>query len=364
MDTLGIAKITSIVATAVFAALGITKEFKDKQSGRVTKWGKIAIGGICISLLISLYAYHKDAEKDALNLKRAQIEAQEAKRRYNETKDSLEAARKVLNETFSRADRQVDLQNNTLRETSKLKGEFRQTFLELEKKQRDMLKAQKAALNAEDQIRHWQLREAFPLTPLTISFTKAYSLDDPCFSRYRARLEKTSPKLYLDRPLSVRKFIQSEVKLAGEELPKPDDDACHSSLIWEKTRFKFKGDGSNIPLEFECSQGDASYSVNIGANAILKTVVCRDLLPLSRDTLTISAVDLVGQTLTWASFSRVPFQYFDTGYIWMGENRWKMAKISLAFPYNRSRLRSIGIPDGANSVFLSARTLGLERIFP
>src|SRR5436305_14424440 len=101
MDTLGIAKITSIVATASFAALGIIKDFKDKPSGKVTKWGKIAIGGICISLLISLYTYYQDAKKDALNLKSAQVEATEAKRRYNETKESLEAARKVLNETFS-----------------------------------------------------------------------------------------------------------------------------------------------------------------------------------------------------------------------------------------------------------------------
>ena len=63
-----------MIATGAFGALGLLTKYKDDQ-GKITKWGKIALGGILISSVISLSLYIIETSKAKTAAIKAQIEA-------------------------------------------------------------------------------------------------------------------------------------------------------------------------------------------------------------------------------------------------------------------------------------------------
>jgi hypothetical protein len=67
-------KITSMIATGVFGALGLLTKYKDDQ-GKITKWGKVALGGILISSGISLGLYILETSNAKASAIKAQAEA-------------------------------------------------------------------------------------------------------------------------------------------------------------------------------------------------------------------------------------------------------------------------------------------------
>ncbi len=48
MDFVSAWKASSIVLTGAFGILGLLTEFKEKQTGKITRWGYISLGGIVI----------------------------------------------------------------------------------------------------------------------------------------------------------------------------------------------------------------------------------------------------------------------------------------------------------------------------
>jgi len=71
---LSIIKVFSIVASALFGALGLLTEYKD-SAGKVTKWGRIALGGVLLSALVAFVTQALEGSQATKAAKRARAEA-------------------------------------------------------------------------------------------------------------------------------------------------------------------------------------------------------------------------------------------------------------------------------------------------
>jgi hypothetical protein len=61
MDFVTLWKASSIVLTGCFGILGLIKEFKDKNTGRITKWGRVSLVGILLSTSLGVVAQLKES---------------------------------------------------------------------------------------------------------------------------------------------------------------------------------------------------------------------------------------------------------------------------------------------------------------
>jgi hypothetical protein len=60
MDWLFIWKEASIVATGAFGVLGLLTEYKDKETGKITRWGRISLIGVVLSTMGGVAAQFKE----------------------------------------------------------------------------------------------------------------------------------------------------------------------------------------------------------------------------------------------------------------------------------------------------------------
>jgi hypothetical protein len=58
-------KASSIVLTGAFGILGLLRDFKDKQTGKVTRWGYVSLAGILISTCLGVAAQLKEDLDDS-----------------------------------------------------------------------------------------------------------------------------------------------------------------------------------------------------------------------------------------------------------------------------------------------------------
>ena len=63
-----ILQLTALALTAVLASIGITQEYRHKKTGKITKWGMIAVLGAVLTFMFSvalqvLQTAHNDKEK-------------------------------------------------------------------------------------------------------------------------------------------------------------------------------------------------------------------------------------------------------------------------------------------------------------
>jgi hypothetical protein len=63
MDFPSIWKAASILITGAFGVLGLVKDFKDKTTGKITKWGRISLTGILISTALGVVAQLTETSK-------------------------------------------------------------------------------------------------------------------------------------------------------------------------------------------------------------------------------------------------------------------------------------------------------------
>lgn len=61
MDFLVLWKASSIVLTGSFGILGLVKDFKDKNTGHITKWGRLSLAGILLSTTLGVIAQLKES---------------------------------------------------------------------------------------------------------------------------------------------------------------------------------------------------------------------------------------------------------------------------------------------------------------
>jgi hypothetical protein len=63
MDFITFWKASSIILTGAFGILGLLKDFKAKDTGRITRWGKVSLIGIVLSVIMGLIAQQKESSK-------------------------------------------------------------------------------------------------------------------------------------------------------------------------------------------------------------------------------------------------------------------------------------------------------------
>jgi len=61
MDFVTSWKAVSIVLTGAFGVLGLIKEFKNKETGRITKWGGVSLAGILVSTTLGVFAQLRES---------------------------------------------------------------------------------------------------------------------------------------------------------------------------------------------------------------------------------------------------------------------------------------------------------------
>jgi len=106
-------KVTSMIATGLFGALGLLTKYKDDQ-GKITKWGKVALGGILLSSGFSLGLY-------ILETSRAKAAADKAKAEAN-------ATAQVLQTILTNAQTTAEQQRKGLEEINLLKADLTKTL--------------------------------------------------------------------------------------------------------------------------------------------------------------------------------------------------------------------------------------------
>jgi hypothetical protein len=115
IDWATVLKTFSIVATGLFGALGLSTEFKNKDTGRVTKWGKLALGGIVVTAALSLALLKQEAETEA---KKQADQAKQAALQAEAARDSAEATSAALAKLMRAAQDNLDRQTEGARRDS------------------------------------------------------------------------------------------------------------------------------------------------------------------------------------------------------------------------------------------------------
>jgi hypothetical protein len=106
-------KIISMIATGAFGALGLLTKYKNDQ-GRITKWGKVALGGILISSCVSLGLY--------------MLETSKAKAAAIKAKADAEATALKLETILVNARTTAEQQKLSLAETNQIKSDLAETL--------------------------------------------------------------------------------------------------------------------------------------------------------------------------------------------------------------------------------------------
>ncbi len=65
MDFVAVWKASSILVTGAFGVLGLLKDFKDKKTNKVTRWGYVSLVGILLSTSLGFVAQLKESNDDA-----------------------------------------------------------------------------------------------------------------------------------------------------------------------------------------------------------------------------------------------------------------------------------------------------------
>lgn len=90
MDFVGIWKVVAIALTGFFGVLGLLKEFKDKETNRVTKWGKLSLAGILISTSFGIVVQFKEQQDSAMSAAESAAQTLELLKNTSGTVDNIE----------------------------------------------------------------------------------------------------------------------------------------------------------------------------------------------------------------------------------------------------------------------------------
>jgi hypothetical protein len=136
MDLLyNILKITSVVATGLFGAMALLTTSKDGQ-GKITKWGRVALIGIVLSVSFSLGLFILETAKARAAADKAKVEAEKAEQ-------EARAKSLVLQDILAKAQETAQQQKKSLEETNFLKQGLEKTL----EQQRLNLKSNETVLN-------------------------------------------------------------------------------------------------------------------------------------------------------------------------------------------------------------------------
>jgi hypothetical protein len=395
MDTLEhFVQLISMIASGVFGALGLLTEYKDKVTGRITAWGKVALIGVISSAVLSIVLFSLQSSRSAVAAKRA--------------KQDAEALTATLSRILSTAHDTVDQQQANLAESKRISKASSETLIALEngskrsasiasglstslaRQSEDLdngrriasdLKAavvsQQTLLRQQHDVYLNTLRPSVPLEPLSIVYELEYPMDQPKLSAYVSRLENDIPEdlRKLESPRSPILDRDEGIPLSGENESKkwrpgdaPNEGEAVKILLEDYTEFSFDEDygGGARRLDYACvSQPRAALAIrpvlpatfkqrielsaDFKRRKIIKRVRCDNMIRTDTQTVDRTAVDLIGRRLSWETLIR------DNG-------KRRLMTLALIFPFAPSYdpyLKYLHPDPAGNSFRMTAADLGL-----
>jgi hypothetical protein len=93
MDLLTFWKASSIILTGTFGILGLLKDYKDKVTGQITKWGRVSMLGIVASTIFGVVALIVESAKDRRAREKTAVQALAT---AQNTQQAVEALQRML----------------------------------------------------------------------------------------------------------------------------------------------------------------------------------------------------------------------------------------------------------------------------
>lgn len=234
---IGFLKITSMLATGLFGALGLLTKYKD-ETGRITKWGKIALTGIIISSAISLTLYTLETSTAKAKAEKAREQAEAttntlsnilntAKSTIEQTnilKSGLEETLKGQKENLETTKRvaedmkdSIDSQKTLLKQNSQISSDMRSS---LSKQERTLTTAEQIAARSNETF--FQIsRMQYPINDLKVQVFLKISIDHPLLAKYKNNFELQVRTIIDDFKRSKSVFYDNEkvaVSPSGREI--------------------------------------------------------------------------------------------------------------------------------------------------
>ncbi len=129
MDWIGLFKVMSMLVAGSFGILGLATDYKDAQR-KITKWGKIALGGILFSTILAMGLYGLEASKAKAAARKAEAEAKTREAEAKGFSDSLQRLMVKANEGVAKQENALDQLEDVRRKSQEL---FRQQTDNLQK---------------------------------------------------------------------------------------------------------------------------------------------------------------------------------------------------------------------------------------
>lgn len=214
MDLLyGVLKVSSLIATGLFGALGLLTKYRDDK-GKITRWGKVALGGILISSITSLSLFIletskakakaiEDQTKAAATAQKLETILVNARTTAEQQKRSLEETnvlKQGLEETLKRSDYIAEgMENSLAAQQSVLSGNRRILggVTSSVQKQGELLKLNTSTLNEVS-------RGLYPIKDVRIGYWVRVPMDHEQLKSYRARFDSVLTPLL---PLALDKRV-------------------------------------------------------------------------------------------------------------------------------------------------------------
>lgn len=319
-----ILKIASMVASALFGALGLLTEYKGKD-GTITRWGKVALSGIVLSALLSLTLQW--------------LETEHAKREANDARQKADATAASLRSILFTSRRTVLEQNRNLRETEavaeKLEATARQNQQLTANMAHSLAQGQQTLANthrlatslstslAEQQdlillqrsLQRNVMRAYYPLEPVVLEYEIEYCTDDHWLREYIKRIQS----LAVDD--DDNKYHTWDItQRGGQWLPGNEGDEANlrKTLLEDNLTFVFNTPDQAHSLQFVSAPTTPEYTgpgpihppigklfqlvtldVNFRVGLLRKHVRCENPIRVGNDWRAISSVDLIGRNITW-----------------------------------------------------------------
>lgn len=375
-DFIGITKAVSTLASGIFGVIALIKENKNK-TGKITKWGRIALFGVFTSAGLAL----------ALQV----LESSKAKQDAIEAKNKSDSTTLLLNNIIAKANQTIKTQELNLEKTLIISSSMDTTLghLKVETQRtktiadgmNTSLNLQRKLLHEQNEIQKQILRAYYALEPLTIFYEKEYPMDQANLKSYAARVQADIvAQLRKDR--EGRGITSDDLKNEGDIiftisnnpnwLPNDLETEFWAKriLLSDWTSFEFtntkKHDASKIcfssypisqvfvklPSKGELVQ-KSTIKADFTRRVFIKEIRCDNPMRTGNDLISISSIDLIDCILEWQDNEDI------------NNLVWVLKKVGLKFQYDydtESKVRYINIPKGVNSVVVKIDDVGLQGI--
>jgi hypothetical protein len=364
---INIVKTLSTLAGLGFGILALLKQNKS-QSGKISKWGKIAVIGVfCTS---------------GLTLTLQMLESDKAKQEAIESKAISDSTTRLLFSIIKKADATIYQQTLNL-DTTKLvaiRVHAALNSLALEtKRTKTIYDELVSSLTIQKQLLNHALREHYPLEPIAIYYEKVYPMNHPAFRAFIKRTKqeyissqeaatKATADMTYDSVDISRAFIKW-LNEGGQPNRSKDEIMAREILNIDRTDFIFEDEnkGSVIFSSIEDLFAAQVYNktpsnlivkqtvqltFDFPNQAIIKDVQIVSPLRSGNDVLAFSALDLINRKFTWR---------FNNEF---GPKE-RLTKIGFKFkndPEWQDFRRYIEIPKNETSLIITSSTLGLDKL--